>query len=146
MKKIILTAAMLGAVAMSATSASANTGAATAFDAHYLNNSNCATCHTSTFTPATTLTAIGTAWKVNGGTKDAGPTTQAQWDTLDGDAAITTAGFTKDPSWTLPAATTTPVETSDGGGGGCITSSVTTPLMMVLAMLSLGFFVRRKKS
>jgi len=142
LKSIITTAAIAGALTMGATTASANTGAASAFDAHYNPNSSCTTCHTSTATPAATITAIGTAWKNNGGTKNAGPTTQAQWDALDADAAI--AGtYTVDPNWTLPAGTTT--TTSSSSGGGCVSSSATTPLMMVLAMLSLGFFVRRKK-
>lgn len=44
---------------------------------------------------------------------------------------------------TLPAAAA--VAAASSSSGGCVTSAATTPLMMVLAMLTLGFFVRRKK-
>jgi len=43
---------------------------------------------------------------------------------------------------TLPAVA---VPAAAGSSGGCVTSAATTPLMMILAMLTLGFFVRRKK-
>ena len=36
-------------------------------------------------------------------------------------------------------------DTGGGSGGGCVTSSIFAPISMALAMLSLGFFVRRKK-
>lgn len=35
---------------------------------------------------------------------------------------------------------------SSAGGGGCLTASASTPLLMVLAMLALGFIARRKSS
>jgi len=137
-KQLMTAVALLGAMSFGASSASANTGAAAAFDAHYVKNSSCTLCHTGL--PGTRL-ALGNAWLANGGTKNAGPTTQAQWDALDVNADIVAGGYVVDPAWTLPTTTTT----SSGGGGGCITDAATTPLMMVLAMLTLGFFVRRKK-
>ncbi len=144
MKKIILSAAMLGAMSLSANTASANTGAQAAFNAHYtVQDTTCTTCHTSSVTPKTTHTAFGTDWLANGGTKNAGPTTAAGWDALDA-KYLNTYGPVKS-TWTAPTTTTTPSSSGGGGGGGCIASSATTPLMMVLAMLSLGFFARRKK-
>jgi len=140
LKKIVTAATITGALTMGATIASANTGAYNAFNAHYVTNSSCATCHQDPSAGGSVKihTAVGTAWIANGGTKDAGPITQAQWDSLD--TAIGTQFGGVDPNWTLPV-----VPAPSSGGGGCVTSSVTTPLMMVLAMLSLGFFVRRKK-
>jgi uncharacterized low-complexity protein len=142
LKKIITTAAIAGALTMGVNTASANTGAYNAFNAHYVTNASCATCHQDPNAGGSVKvhTTVGTAWIANGGTKNAGPTTQAQWDALD--QAIGTQFGGVDPNWTLPVA---PAPSSGGGGGGCIASSATTPLMMVLAMLSLGFFVRRKK-
>lgn len=136
MKKIITTAAMIAAVSFGAMSASANVGAGAAFDAHYVSNSNCFSCHTGT--PGT-LIQLGIDWKAQGGGKDSGPTTVAGWDNLDALYSTTYGGV--EPTWVAPAAAT-----ASTSSGGCVTSSATTPLMMVLAMLALGFFVRRKKS
>ncbi len=47
---------------------------------------------------------------------------------------------------TLPATAAAPVLTNGTASTtGCITSSLSTPFMMVFALVSLGFFVRRKK-
>ena len=136
MKKIITAAVIAGALTMGATTASALAGAQTAFNAHYtVQDTNCTTCHTSTATPKTTHTAFGNDWLANGGTKSAGPA-QAGWDVLDAKYTSTYG----------PVKATTPTTPTSDGGGGCIASSATTPLMMALVMLSLGFFVRRKKS
>lgn len=45
----------------------------------------------------------------------------------------------------VPVAATAAVTNGIASVTGCISSSLSTPLMMVLALLSLGFFVRRKK-
>ena len=139
MKKIITAAAIAGALTMGATTASAKAGAQAAFNAHYtVKDTACTTCHTSSVTPKTTHTAFGNDWLANGGTKDAGPTTAAGWDALDA-KYLNTYGPVE-PTWVAPTA-----PPAGSSGGGCIASSAPTPLMMVLAMLSLGFFVRRKK-
>jgi hypothetical protein len=138
LKNIITTAAIAGALTMGANTASALTGAQTDFNAHYtVQDTNCTTCHAGSAAPKT-HTAFGNDWLASGGTKNAGPTTAAGWDALDA-KYLATYGPVK-ASWTAPVA---PAPSSSGGG--CIASSATTPLMMVLAMLSLGFFVRRKK-
>ncbi len=164
MKKIILTAAMLGAVSFSATTASASStymSTGGIVDQKYpganLTNS-CNICHTGA--PGT-MTSYGNQFKnVPGGTGGGAGTVAALTaiDGLDADGdgipngtEITNATGTNSldviTNVTTGATTTTDTGTSDTGssGGGCVTSSVTTPLMMVLAMLSLGFFVRRKK-
>jgi len=143
MKKIITAAAITGALTMGATTASANTGAMTAAKGHYASvGASCKTCHADGNGQKNVVTA---AWKTAGGTSMSAPTNWTAFDTADSDGDGTsnkaeieagTAPYTK------PSSTAT--STSDGGGG-CIASSATTPLMMVLAMLSLGFFVRRKK-
>ncbi|HIP06262.1 MAG TPA: hypothetical protein EYG66_00110 [Mariprofundaceae bacterium] len=45
----------------------------------------------------------------------------------------------------VPVVAALPTNTQVASVTGCVTSSVTTPLMMVFALLSLGFFARRKK-
>ncbi len=138
MKKIITAAAIAGALTMGATTASALAGAQTAFNAHYtVQDTNCTTCHAGAAAPKT-HTAFGNDWLANGGTKSTGPATAAGWDALDA-KYLNTYGPVKS-TWVAPTAAP-----AGSSGGGCIASSATTPLMMVLAMLSLGFFVRRKK-
>ena len=76
--------------------------------------------------------AAGTSTDVTGNT------------TFNTDGSITVAVAATD----IVAVRVTPLTgggSSSGGGGGCLTASVSTPLMMVFAMLTLGFFVRRKK-
>ncbi len=136
MKKIILAATTASMLAMGIGVAHATSEAQKAFNDRYLtDDTNCTTCHASA--SSTNANAVGTAWLNAGGTKTAAPTDWAAFET----AAGSTFGGV-DPNWTAPTTTTT----SSSSGGGCVTSSVTTPLMMVLAMLSLGFFVRRKKA
>ena len=137
LKTIVTTAAIAGALTMGASAASADVGATAAFNAHYtVQDTTCLTCHAGAAAPKT-HTAFGTDWIANGGTKNTGPATAAGWDALDANW-LATYGPVKS-TWTAP------VPAAPSSGGGCVTSSVTTPLMMVLAMLSLGFFVRRKK-
>ncbi len=143
MKKITTAVAIAGALTMGATTASALQSAADAFNAHYTvqaDTTTCLTCHNGAAAPKT-HTAFGNDWLANGGTKSAGPTTAAGWTALDA-KYLNTYGPVKS-TWVAPTTTTTATSSS---GGGCVTSTATTPLMMVLAMLSLGFFVRRKKS
>ncbi|MDQ7001134.1 MAG: hypothetical protein Q9N02_00410 [Ghiorsea sp.] len=176
LKTIVTTAAIAGALTMSATTASAMPAALTNFNNHYANSkvalSACLLCHnTASGYTSKALNAFGANFKAAGGSKFASymPT----WATLDGmdaDKNGTTnskqiaAGIAPAGNGTLKVFTT-PGGNGGGGntgggnagningdnngtsssGGGCIASSATTPLMMVLAMLSLGFFVRRKK-
>lgn len=141
LKTIITTATIAGALTMGSTTASALAAAQTDFNAHYTQqDTTCITCHAGAAAPKT-HTAFGTDWLANGGTKSAGPTTAAGWDALDA-KYLNTYGPVKS-TWVAPTAAA--AAASSSSGGGCVTSSVTTPLMMVLAMLSLGFFVRRKK-
>ena len=157
MKKIILSAAMLGALSLSVSTASAEPTAITTFNTNYGTNiSSCAVCHTTADGNANSArNAFGADFKTAGGGK---PNYTPVWATLDG---MNSGGLAVPDNGTVigngnaPAggtlanptvSATTPTTPSGGGGGGCVASSATTPLMMVLAMLSLGFFVRRKKS
>ncbi len=138
MKKIITAAAIVGALTMGVSAANATSTAQGLFNDRYLNDDTaCNTCHASAL--STTANAVGQAWLGAGGTKTTAPTDWAAFETA---AGQTFGGV--DPNWTAPTTTTTTTTTSDSGGG-CVTSAATTPLMMVLAMLTLGFFVRRKK-
>ncbi len=145
MKKIILTAAMLGSLSLGATTASALQGALDTLNAHYGTNlTACTTCHTT----APALNVFGAAYLAAGGDKTG--TIAPNWAVLDagdadGDGVTNADEFAAgtDPA-VNPNATST-AATSSSSSGGCITASAATPLMMVLAMLSLGFFVRRKK-
>ena len=155
MKKIITAAAIAGALTMGANTASAEPTAITTFNANYGTTiSNCAVCHTTSTGSGGARNAFGDNFKTAGGVKSAYTPNWTSLDAMDADAdgtlngAEIAAGNAPAGNGTLASPTdiaTTPAPTS-GGGGGCVTSSVTTPLMMVLAMLSLGFFVRRKKS
>ncbi|WP_038246518.1 hypothetical protein [Ghiorsea bivora] len=136
MKKNIMMASLLGVLSIGSTVASANIGAYNAFNAHYINPATCTSCHTGT--PGVTTT-LGVDWKAQGGSSQAGPSTQAGWDALDIKYATNYGGV--NPNWTFSAPT--PVGTASLTG--CVASSLSTPLMMFLAMLSLGFVVRRKR-
>ncbi len=136
MKKITMLAVLLGAFSIGSTVASANTGAYNAFNAHYTNQATCASCHSG---GPGTIQQLGIDWKAQGGTSQAGPSTQAGWDALDA-IYLNTYGPVKS-TWVFSAPT--PVGTASVTG--CITSSLSTPLMMFLAMLSLVFVVRRKQ-
>jgi len=136
MKKITMLAVLLGVFSVCSTVASANSGAAAAFDAHFNSPSNCQSCHSGS--PGTVY-QLGLDWKAQGGTSQAGLSTQAGWDAFDLKYANTYGGV--NPSWTFSSPT--PIGTASTTG--CVTSSLSTPLMMMFAMLSLGFFVRRKK-
>ena len=127
-KKLMSAVALMGAMTVAGGTASANTGAAAAFDAYYIEASSCTLCHTAAPGLRTT---VGIDWLAAGGSKDAGPTDWAAFNAASGSV------YTPDPNYVPP--------TSGGGGGGCVTSSIATPLSMALAMLTLGFFVRRKK-
>ena len=136
MKKITMLAVLLGAFSIGSTVASANSGAYSAFNAHYISPASCTSCHTGS--PGT-ITQLGIDWKAQGATSQAGPSTQAGWDALDLKYANTYGGV--NPNWVFSAPT--PVGTASVTG--CIASSLSTPLMMFLAMLGLVFVVRRKQ-
>ncbi len=62
-----------------------------------------------------------------------------------GSVTVTTTSATP----TLIVERTVPAQTPTGGassGGGCMTNSAAAPLLLTFAILSLGFFARRKKS
>ncbi|MDQ6977108.1 MAG: hypothetical protein Q9M75_03245 [Ghiorsea sp.] len=153
LKKIVTTAAIAGALTMGAAVANASTvymDVGGIVDQKYpganITNS-CFICHTGT--PGA-MTSYGNQFKNVGGT-GGGLGTVAQLtaiDGLDADGDGTTTG-TEITNATGTGNTDVIVNpnapAASSSGGGCVTSSVTTPLMMVLAMLSLGFFVRRKK-
>ncbi|MDX8384400.1 MAG: hypothetical protein R8M45_09985 [Ghiorsea sp.] len=141
-KKLMGAALMLGAITFGATTASANQGASDAFNAHFTTSAACTTCHANSSKPIGVFSAIGLAWRTNTGTANAGPTTQAGWDALDADTAATMY-LPVLSTWSFTPPTNN--DNNDSGSGGCVTSSVATPLMMFLAILSFGFFVRRKK-
>jgi len=138
-KKIITTTALFGAISLGATTASALQAAQDAFNAHYtVQVGDCLTCHAGAAAPKT-HTQFGTDWIANGGTKNTGPT---GWTALDA-MYLSTYGPVKS---TPTAAAATTAATDAAASGGCMTTTLTAPLMMVLGMLSLGFFVRRKKA
>jgi len=149
LKKIVTTAAITGALTMSASVASAMPTAQTNFNTHYnVNTSSCAICHTTADGYKNKArNSFGDAFKNAGGGKPNYMPTS--WTSLDATYGATiAAGNAPAGNGTLAAPTstaTTTTSSSSSGGGGCVASSATTPLMMVLAMLSLGFFVRRKK-
>ncbi len=154
MKKIILSAAMLGALSLSANTASAKPTALNNFNAHYGTSvTSCALCHTTADGNANTArNAFGADFKNAGGGKTL---YMPNWTTLDGmnsgglaspnNGAVIAAGNAPAGGTLANPAVSATTPSSSSSGGGCIASSATTPLMMVLAMLSLGFFVRRKK-
>ncbi|MDQ7001135.1 MAG: hypothetical protein Q9N02_00415 [Ghiorsea sp.] len=136
MNKKIIMVVLLGVLSFGSTIASANIGAFNAFNAHFHTPSSCTTCHSGT--PGV-VSPLGNVWKANGGTSQAGLSSQANWTTFDTKYKTTYGGV--NPSWVFSAPT--PVGTASVTG--CVSRSLSTPLMMVLGLLSLGFFVRRKK-
>jgi hypothetical protein len=128
---------------MGVNTASANTGALSAAAGHYASVSKgCFACHADGNGQKNAVTA---AWLSAGGTSQSAPTNWTQFDTADsdGDGVNNQTEIERGTApYTNPNAS---ASASSGGGGGCIASSATTPLMMLLTMLSLGFFVRRKK-
>jgi hypothetical protein len=138
MKKITLFTALLAGFCMGSTVASANQGANKAFNDHYINPASCTECHTSTAKPIP-LTPFGIDWKAQGGTSQAGPSTQAGWDALDVKYANQYGGV--NPNWVFSPPT--PVATASVTG--CVSGALSTPLMMLFSLFSLGFLLRRKK-
>jgi len=151
LKKIVTTAAVLSALSIGATAASASTAYMSTggiVDQKYpganITNS-CFICHTGT--PGA-MTSYGNQFKNVGGT-GGGLGTVAQLTAIDGlDAdgdGISNGTEIMNATGTGNTDVIVNPNAPADSSGGCVTSSVTTPLMMVLAMLSLGFFVRRKK-
>ena len=150
-KKLMSAAALMAAMSFGSTTASAETLALT-----NLTNmmsptplqTSCATCHTSSTTGA--LNLFGDAWKAKGGGKPLYTLSTINSDALgledsDSDGTINDDELNAGTNPGVAAAGTTTTTAASSSGGGCVTGSVTTPLTMVLAMLTLGFFVRRKK-
>ena len=131
LKKLFSAVILAAAVTVASGTASANTGAYNAFNDRYVTNSTCTTCHTGS--PGA-ITALGTDWKTFGGTNQTAPT---DWTSFD--AIYATAYGGVDPN-----APTTSANQGTATVGGCITASSTAPLMMLFAILTLGFFIRRK--
>jgi len=138
-KQLMSAVAFVGAISFGATSASATQDA---YDinlkAVYPNTTvSCFICHTGT--PGS-MRPYGNAYTAAGGAKSGTTAAIQTIDTQDADSDSITNG-----AEILANTDPNPASTAGGGGGGCITDAATTPLMMVLAMLTLGFFVRRKK-
>jgi len=105
---------------------------------------SCATCHTS----APALNAFGLEFLSLGGSKATGyvlaltaQNTLFGGDT-DNDGIKNLAEL---QAGTNPAGDAASAPPGQASVTGCVSSALSTPLMMVFAMLSLGFFVRRKK-
>jgi len=152
LKKILTTAAILGAVTFSASTASAQSAyvadlSQIGFTLTAANGDSCLACHASAWNATNKdkgVTPFAADYKLGVATFSAitaGEALALGLKDSDGDGidnATEAAAGTN--FWGV-----VPSAPASSGGGGCVTSSVTTPLMMVLAMLSLGFFVRRKK-
>ncbi|MDQ6988876.1 MAG: hypothetical protein Q9M19_03260 [Mariprofundaceae bacterium] len=159
-RKLMAAAALMAVVSFGASTASASTAYMNdgeIFDQKYpgahLTNS-CLFCHTGT--PGA-MTSYGDQFKAAGGS-GGGNGTLAQLTAIDGKDAdgdniangteITNATGTNNLDVITNVTTgqvTTTADSDSSGGGGCMTASAATPLMMFLGLLSLGFFVRRKK-
>jgi len=159
LKKTITAIAALGAISFGGLTAHAEALALVNFNVNYGTSvTSCALCHTTASPNSNSArNAFGQDFKTAGGSKSLYVANYATLDAMDSDndgnlnGAQIAAGNAPAGNGTLasPTATATAAaSTSSGGssGGGCVTSTVTTPLMMVLGMLTLGFFVRRKKS
>ena len=95
----------------------------------------CTVCHTGSPTP---FTAYGTAYMGVGGS--ANPTASMQAiENMDPD------GDGKTFLDEINAGTIAPISQGTASTTGCLSSTIVTPLSLALAMLALGFFVRRKK-
>jgi len=158
LKKTITIITALGTLSFGGMTASANTPAVgTLGTTSGLSiTQGCTTCHTGATTSAlgssgSVRNAFGTAFKVTSNKTNNYAITTAQWDALkvldsDGDGADNLKELTDGTNPGVSSSATTATTSSGGSSGGCVTSTVTTPLMMVLGMLTLGFFVRRKKA
>jgi len=136
--KIINIVILLGAFSVGSTVASANSGAYNAFNAHYITPSSCTSCHTGS--PGT-ITTLGSDWKNAGGTNQAGPSTQAGWDTLDATYANTYGGV--NPNWTLSATTPT---TDKASTTGCLSGTFNLMAWMSLVLLGVVTVLSRRKN
>jgi hypothetical protein len=139
MKRFIFTVAILGAVSFGGAVASANVGAYNAFNAHYNTPASCTSCHTGT--PGT-ITPLGNAWKANGGTNQAGPSTQAGWDALDATYAATYGGV--NPSWSLSSTTSTSTK-GTATTTGCVSNTLNIMALLSFLLLAMLTFASRKK-
>ena len=131
-KKLMSAVALMGAMFASSGTASAQQAYYNVLTATYGTKTACYVCHDTTGKSG--FTTFGTAFSNIAHKQDNGVAAYAQLDATYG--AELTAG-------TLPQASSS--GGAAGGGGGCVTDSIATPLTMALAMLTLGFFVRRKK-
>jgi len=158
LKKTITAIAALGAISFGGMTASANTPAVgTLGTTSGLSiTQGCTTCHTGASTTAlgssgSARNAFGTAFKATSNKTNNYAITTAQWDALkvldsDGDGATNLKEITDGTNPGVDPNASSGNTSSGSSGGGCMTAELTTPLMMVLGMLTLGFFVRRKKS
>ena len=140
-KKIMSAVALMGAMTLASGTASAK---GTYWDEWELQFSSggttgCYVCHD---TSNSSFNAFGTLFKGTSHKTAAALT-----------SAVTNVGNTINPDtnntygtdWAAGSLPSVSSGGSSGGGGGCVTTSIATPLTMALAMLTLGFFVRRKK-
>ncbi len=143
MKKIILTAAMLGSLSLGATTASALQGALDTLNAHYGTNlTACTTCHTS----APALNAFGAEYLAAGGNKDG--SIAPNWAVLDagdadGDGITNAAEFA---AGTNPAGDAAATTREQATVTGCMASSVTSPFAILFILLALGSVLLRRKA
>lgn len=149
MKKCLLTAAASGIMlALSPMMAHANTQALINLEAYSgvtPITTSCSTCHTT----APALNAFGVEYFSLGGNKNTNYVLSATAQSTlfaadtDNDGVNNLAEL---QAGTNPAGSGATSSTSGTASvTGCVSNSLSTPLMMVLAMLSLGFLARRKK-
>ncbi len=133
-------AALAGSLCFGAMTASASPSAKSVFDSVYpaaASTTACTVCHTGS--PGS-LTQYGIDYMGAGGTSPGLASAMRAIETFDPDGD----GLTYLDE--INNGTIAPVSGGQGTAsvGGCLTSSASTPLMMLLAMLTLGFFIRRK--
>ncbi len=139
-KSLLKLTTLIGMTSLSAGIASANSTALANLKAHYnVTYPTCNTCHTS----APQLNVFGQDFALAGGTTAKG--NLPNWTVLDGmdsdgDGITNAQEFA---NGTEPAGNAS-ANQGTATVGGCITASSTTPLAMLFAMLTLGFFIRRK--
>ncbi|MDX8382137.1 MAG: hypothetical protein R8M14_08515 [Ghiorsea sp.] len=148
LKKTITAIAVLGALSVGAATANAQVRyiaeVNTALGSSYNTSSDCIICHSAANNSGGDkgVTAFAAVWKGLASTSTIGALTSG---TSLSAADQTTLANATAPTTTATTTTTTTTDTGSSSSGGCVTSAVTTPLMMFLGMLTLGFFVRRKK-
>ena len=142
-KKVIGFMVMLGAMSLGAHVASASSSAKVVFDGVYPGNTiSCFVCHTGT--PGS-LTAYGVQYVSAGGINSGTTAAINAIDNLDADNDGNTNG-SEIAAGTDPSGNANTASTETASVTGCVSSGLSVPLLMLLALLSLGFLVKRKRS